>query len=136
MNEYFEEDLDYSLEDIREDFEYIWKKNILQSDLIREQNPQAGDYFATESDESRYSRKLWINVQGISSDNYKTAEQGLITPDAHLHGYVKWDEDIENLDIIKIDNWYYRIQNYNKSMYAGQFVFQEFDLYRIDRVVN
>lgn len=136
MDEYFEEDLDYDIEDIREDFEFIWRKNIIQVDLIRQENPQAGDYFSDTEDEGKYSRKLWANIQGISSENYKEVEQGIITPDAHLHVYVKWNEDLENLDIIKFGNWYYRIKDYNKSFYNGQYAFQDFDIYRIDKVYN
>ena len=135
MNEYFDEDSDYDINDVREDFEYIWKKNIVQVDLVRQTTPQAGDYFSSTEDEGQVTFKLWANIQGISSDQYKQAVQGIITPDAQLHVYVKWDENIENLDIIKFSDWYYRIKNYNKSMYDGQFAFIDFDIYRIDRVI-
>ena len=131
-DEYYENDEDLDIDSIREDYEYIWGKNIMQVDLIRETNKLDGDYFGV-ADNIQIRKKLWMNVQGINSDIYKRMMAGVITPDATLHAYVKWDEDIENLDVIKIGSWYYRIIGFNKSMYAGQFCFKDFDLKRVDR---
>ena len=62
-------------------------------------------------------------------------QAGIITPDATLHAYAKWDEDIEDLDVIKFGVWVYRIKGFNKSQYAGQISFQDFDLTRQDKDV-
>ena len=131
MDEYYDEDQDLDLDEVREDFMHIWSKNIVQCELIRENNPQAGDYFREDEDEISVRRKIWLNIQGISSDAYKRMDAGIITPDATLHCYAKWDEDIDNLDIIKFGNYTYRIENFNKSQYSGQVAFQDFDMKRI-----
>jgi len=132
-DEYFEQDGDLDIEDVRDDFNYIWSKNLIQVELIRESNPQQGDYFA-DVENIEIKRKLWINIQGVNSDYYRRMMAGLITPDSTYHCYVKWDEDIENLDIIKIGKYYFRIVDFNKALYEGQYVFQEFNIKRIDKV--
>jgi len=132
MDEYYEENLDYELTDMREDYEYIWDKNIVECDLIREENPQAGEYFSEDESEIKIKRKIWLNVQGVSSNDYKRVLAGVITPDATLHAYAKWNDDIEDLDVISFGKWNYRITGFNKSRYDGQVVFQEFDMKRID----
>ncbi len=133
MDEYYEEDFDLNVDEVREDFEYLWSKNIVECELIREENPQAGDYFREGESPVEVRRKIWLNIQGISSDMYRRVSSGLITPDATLHAFAKWDEDLNNLDIIKIGKWQYRIEGLNKSQYAGQYVFQDFDLKRVDK---
>jgi len=130
---YYDVDDDLDIEDVREDFDYIWSKNIVEVELIREKNPQAGDYFREGESPETLRKKIWVNIQGTSSDLYKRMVMGIITPDATLHIYVRWDEDIEDLDIIKFGNWTYRIEGFNKSRYAGQTAFQDFDIKRIDK---
>jgi hypothetical protein len=132
MEEYFENESDLLLEDTREDFEDIWKRNIVQATLIRQSNPTSGDYFSEDTDPGESKRDFWINIQGISSQAYKRITAGLITPDSTLHGYVRWDEDIKNLDIIKFGSFLYRIVDFNEAFYSGNFVFKEFNLKKID----
>ena len=132
MDEYYEEDYDLELDRVREDFEFIWSKNIVQVELIREKNPQQGDYFNNDANVI-IRRMIWLNLQGISSHDYKRMVAGIITPDAKLHAYAKYDDDIQNLDVIKFGDWVYRIDGFNKSMYAGQIAFQDFDIKRQDK---
>jgi len=108
-------------------------RNIIQVDIIREKNPQAGDYFREGESPDTIRRKIWLNIQGTSSNEYKRIQAGIITPDGTLHAYAKWDEDIEDLDVVKVGDWYYRIMGFNKSQYAGQIAFQDFDLKRQDK---
>jgi len=133
MEEYFRDTSSIVLDRIREDFMFIWQKNIIQVELIREKNPQAGDYFHEDENEIELRKKIWMNIQGTSSNAYKRTDSGIVTTDSTLHAYVKWDEDIENLDVIKFKKDIFRIVNYNKSMYSGQYAFKEFDLKKIDK---
>lgn len=133
MEEYFQEMHDLDMDRVRDDFIFIWGRNITQVELIREKNPEAGDYFHEDESEIEVRRKVWMNIQGISSNAYKRIDPGIVTTDAILHAYVKWDEDIENLDVIKFEKYIFRIINYNKSMYSGQYAFKEFDLKKIDQ---
>ena len=135
MDEYFTDDSDLDIKDVWEDFEYIWSKNIVDCELLRENNPQSGDYFREDEDAIKIRRHIWLNIQGISSDAYRRMNAGIITPDATLHAYAKHDEDIQDLDVIKFGVWKYRIQGFNKSQYSGQVAFQEFDMKRIDKEV-
>ena len=66
MDEYYEDNYDLDIDIVREDFECIWSRNIIQVELIREQNPQAGDYFREDESEGRIRRKIWLNLQGVS----------------------------------------------------------------------
>jgi len=133
-DEFFDQELDLDVERVKEDFETIWSKNIIEVDLIRELNPSANDYFAEGENPNAIRRKVWLNVQGVSTDAYRRMVAGIITPDSTYNCFAKWDEDIQNEDIIKIGTFTFRVQNHNKSMYAGQYVFQEFQLKRIDKV--
>jgi hypothetical protein len=133
MDEYYEENLDLDIVQVREDFEFIWSKNIVEVDLFREENPQAGDYFREDESPNTIHRKIWLNIQGINSEHYRRMLAGVITPDATLHAFAKYDEDIRNLDVIKFGNWQFRIIGFNDSMYAGQCAFKDFDLKRIDK---
>jgi len=133
VDEYFSDDPDIDVDRIREDFLCIWQKNIIQVDRIRLSNDQAGDYFREDESDGESRRKIWINVQGINSNAYKRIEAGLITPDATLHAFTKYDEDIEEQDVIKIGLFLYRIQGFNKSSFSGQTAFMDFDLKRIDQ---
>jgi len=133
VNEYFDtQDTDLDISQVREDYEFIWHHNIVQCDLIREENPQQGDYFA-DADNITIKKKLWINIQGVSSDYYKRLVEGIITPDSTYKCYVKYDEEIENLDVISFAGYYFRIVDFNKSLYQGQFCFQEFSIKRISK---
>lgn len=133
MDEYYEDNTDLDLEEVREDFEYIWSKNIVQVELIREENPVSGDYFNEDEANVIIRRRIWLNIQGVTnSDAYKRITPGVVTTESTLHVYAKWDEDIRNLDVIKFEERTYRIEGFDKSRYAGQIVFQDFDLKRID----
>lgn len=131
MDEYYDETPDYEVERMREDFEFIWKRNIVCTELIRQENPQAGDYFREDENPKDIRRKIWLNIQGVTFTNFKRMEAGLITPESTLHVYAKHDENIDNLDIIKIGTFLYRVEGFNKSIYDGQFIFFEFDMKRI-----
>jgi hypothetical protein len=133
MEEYYSDDSDLNVNDMREDFREIWKQNIQQVELIRERNPQAGDYFHDDEDNIELRTRIWMNIQGISSDAYTRMDAGIITPNATLKAYVEWNTDIENLDVIKVGEYTYRISDYNKSQHNGQFVFKEFNLKRIGK---
>lgn len=133
MEEYFDDAPDYDVEDMRNDFFEIWKRNIIQLDLIRETNPLAGDYFSDDTTSGTQTRKIWVNVQGITTDAYKQLEAGISSPEAEMKCFVRWDEDIENLDILKLGSYYYRIKNFNKAFFNGQYVFKDFSIYLIDK---
>lgn len=133
MEEYFQDTKGLPIERARADFESVWKVNIQQVELIREKNPQAGDYFHEDEENIILRKKIWLNVQGTRSKAYQRQDQGIVTTDSSVHAYALWDEDIENLDVIKIGKDIYRIQNYNEGMDNGQVVFKEFDLLKIDQ---
>lgn len=130
--EYYEDNADYDIEQMREDFRFIWIKNVVQVTLVREKNPDAGDYFREDEDNLLVKRRIWLNIQGTTSKMFKRWVAGVITPDSSLHAYALWEEDIQNLDVISFGGWRYRIRNYNESMYEGQNVFKEFDMYRVE----
>jgi len=132
-DEYYASDADLDIAQVREDFEFIWKKNIIEVELIRQENPDAGNYFKESESSSTIRRKVWLNVQGVSTDAYKRMEAGIITPDTKLSAFAKSSEDIRGLDIIKIGNYVYRVTGLNKSAYAGEVAFINFDLTRIDQ---
>lgn len=118
--------------EIREDFETIWLKNVVEVTLQREKDPTAGDYFSEDDSSGEYRRKVRLNIQGVSSDNYRRAEQGLVTAGQVYKAYARWDEDIRNGDRVLWNKKIFIIKEHNKSLYDGQCTFQEFNLVRAD----
>ena len=131
-DEFFSDDADLDMEQVREDYAYIWGKNIIQVELIRQENPQAGDYFREGESKEEIRRTVWLNVQGVSTDAYSRMQAGIVTPEATYSCYAKHDEDIRNLDIVKLGTFLFRVQEHNKSFYSGQIAFQKFNLKKID----
>jgi len=135
---------DLDIEDVREDFLYIWSKNIVVVDLLRDVNPQGGDYFIAAEARGTTRTQIQLNIQGVMSNAYKRAVQGITTTDEDIKAYALYTTDIQETDLIEFRTDYavgtiqiksgerFRIENYNKSSYAGQVAFKEFTLKRID----
>jgi len=122
---------------VREDFYCIWKKNIMEVTLVRENRPMAGDYFHDDIEPDPVSKKIYLNIQGLGTDGYDRKVQGIVETGQSFHAYALWNEDIVNQDIIYMTDatgttLKFVIKNMNKSLYAGQFAFQEFDLVRVN----
>ena len=88
------------IETVREQFQAIWSKNTVEVDLIRNNNPQGGDYFHEDEGVEPQTRKVWLNVQGTRSDYYKREKSGITTTEGEYHAYARWYEDIQNNDRI------------------------------------
>ena len=91
----------------REDFECIWLKNTIGMEIIRDDNPQGGDYFFEDEDVDEVvpNPTVQMNIQGTSAGAYRRAVQGVVS-DAefgiiiaidemrtNFQFIVKWDED-------------------------------------------
>ena len=124
---------DVDADRIKEDFEAIWSKNVVEVDIIRERNPQGGDYFHEDEGTQPQVRKIWLNIQGTQSNFYKRANYGIITDDSEYHAYARWYEDIENNDKIVWDGKTFVTKNVNRSTKSGEYVWWEFDLKRVDK---
>ena len=122
------------IDDVREDFEVIWFKNVIEVLISRDANSSAGDYFNEDDVSKTGFRKMKLNIQGISSNLYRRGEQGLVTAGQTYKAYARWNEDVQNKDIIIWDKQRFVIKNHNKSLYEGQVCHQEFDLARVDKV--
>lgn len=120
--------VDVSVTRMREDFEKIFLANTQTVTLIRDSYVDAGNYGQVGVDNTREEREIELNIQGISSDSYRREKYGLDSAASILHAYAKFDEDIQNNDIILIDSIEYFVINMNKSYKDGQVAFQEFDL--------
>lgn len=127
---------DVDAERVKSDFEAIWSKNVVEVDIIRETNPQGGDYFHEDEPTNPQVRKIWLNIQGTQSDYYRRAQRGIVTDDSEYHAYARWFEDIENNDKIVWDGKTFVIKNMNRSTKSGQYVWIECDLRRVDKGVQ
>ena len=122
---------------VREDFFCIWQKNVTEVILVRDKTPMGGDYFHDDEEPEPEERKVLLNVQGVGTDGYERKVQGIVETGQSFHAYALWNEDIINQDIIYMTDangttLKFVIKNMNKSLYAGQYAFQEFDLVRVN----
>ena len=127
---------DIEIDRIRDDFECIFDANSLSGVRTRESNDSAGDFFNEDSDSTRSSADIEINIQGFST-LIQRLEQGVTEKVGKLHAYVKYNVDIqENDDIIVTTNGFelkFRVTGYVPNMKGdGQYAFQDFDLEMID----
>lgn len=120
--------VDVSVTRIREDFEKIFLANVQTVTLIRESEPDAGNYGYIGVQSGREEREIQLNIQGISSGSYNRERYGIEGARSILHAYARYSEDIQNNDIIIVNGIEYFIINLNKSFKDGQVAFQEFDL--------
>jgi hypothetical protein len=114
-------------------FQAIWSKNTVLVEVQRFDRPQAGDYFHDDESPGPVVRTIWMNVQGTSSNFYRRDKFGITSTESRFHAYTRWYEDIQNNDRIIWDGKMYVVENWNRSLYGGQIVFQEFDLKVVDK---
>jgi len=123
---------DIDVNRMRDDFEAIWLLNITTVVLVRDTNPQGGDYFNDDISTTPIERDIDLNIQGVSTGQYSREQQGIITAGQRWHCYALWNEDISSTDIIYWSGDKFRIENLNTG-YKEQFVFQEFDIVKINK---
>lgn len=126
----------------RKDFESIFKTNIVQMEIIRNSNTQAGDYFYDDEQQGQTLTTIELNIQGQISNAYNRENQGIIGQ-GRLHAYARWNADILETDMLRVSTAVvigtfvlnrgdiFKIENFNKSSVEGKVVFQEFDLKKV-----
>ncbi|MCH9049105.1 MAG: hypothetical protein IH836_09265, partial [Proteobacteria bacterium] len=77
---------------IREDFEIIWNRNLVEVKHTRQGNAQGGDYFSDDEDTNPNETTIFLNIQG-QSQNFKRMQQGIVTEESY-HAYAKFDEKV------------------------------------------
>ena len=129
-----EDGVDLDIQEVREDFEHIWSKNLVKVTIIKHDDSQAGDYFREDEDSGEVKNKIWLNIQGRGALHYERKEHGITTAGQRFHAYSQWNENVDNKDIIEWAGKRFKVENHDAGIYDGQFVFQEFDLVRVDKV--
>jgi hypothetical protein len=117
---------------IKSDFEAIWRQNIVAVTIVRKNDAQAGDYYHEGDDQGSVTRTVYLNIQGESTDKFSREKAGLSTTGATYKAYARWNEDLQNLDVILYQDKKYLLQNLNKSVHNGVVCFQSFDMVRVD----
>ena len=121
-------------ERLRSDFEAIWQKNVVEVSLIKRSDTQAGDYFHEGESQGLTTTKIFLNIQGSSSDHYTRQPSGISTTGAIWKAYARWFENIGNLDVIIWNGKRFIVEEFNKSYHEGNIIFQEMNLKRVDKL--
>ena len=119
---------DIEVQDLREDFALIFEKNKIDATIVRQSEPEAGNYGYDDETAIPTTSEIQVNIQGISSQSYDRVVQGLITKGSVFRAYVKHSTILRNDDRIRWAGIIFVIKNWNESFKDGQVAFQEFDL--------
>lgn len=133
VDEILEDGIDLDEAAVREDFEHIWSKNLVKVTLIKNTDSQAGDYFRETNLTKPVTKEIYLNLQGKNALKYSRQEFGISTVGQTFHAYAKYDENIENKDIILWNGKRFIVENHDVGMYKGQYIFQECDIKRVDK---
>lgn len=131
--EYNSEAPDVTADRIKSDFEAIFERNMVEVEVKRQTDPQAGDYFHEGESPGWTSFKIWMCTQGETSDKYAREKYGITTVGAVHKAYARHFEDLQNLDQVYWNGIKFIMKDLNKSIHNGIVCFQSFDLVRVDK---